>query len=48
MGGLILDVDVLIVSKTIAGNPVNPRDQSLDIVFLVINIVLSRLSQKKN
>lgn len=40
MGGLSLDVDVLLVSKTLAGNPVNLRDQSPDKGFLVINIIL--------
>ena len=34
MGRLSLDVDVLLVSKTLAGNPVNLRDQSLDKGFL--------------
>ena len=48
MGGLILDVDVLLVSKTLAGNPVNLRDQSLDKGFIVINILSSGFSQKKN
>ena len=48
MGGLILDVDVLLVSKTLAGSPINLRDQSLDKDFLVINILSSGFSQKKN